>query len=343
MNATGKLRIFMGYAAGVGKTFRMLDEAHAAVAAGADLVVGYFEPHGRKDTIARLTGLELIPRRHICYRGSDFDEMDTPAILVRCPRIALVDEFPHTNVPGAERAKRWEDVEALLASGIDVWTTMNVQHLESLNDQVFQISGVRVRETIPDWVVRQAAEIVMVDLTPRALIHRLERGAVYAPGKAEQAVRNFFKESTLASLRELALRETAHEAEQRAAPAHGAGRADRILAVVTSDPASAIAIRRARRFADFLEAACFAAAVEPASNPEAVARHLNFARNLHIETRSLEGADPADVILDFARINGITQIFVPRPISRSPWFRRDFVQRLTAAARHIEIVIVSGR
>lgn len=342
MNATGKLRIFMGYAAGVGKTFRMLDEAHAARAAGLDVVVGYFEPHGRKDTIARLSGLELIPRRHMCYRGSVFEEMDTPAILARLPRIALVDEFPHTNVPGAERAKRWEDVEALLNAGIDVWTTMNVQHLESLNDQVFQISGIRVRETIPDWVVRKAAEIIMVDLTPRALLHRLERGAVYAPDKAEQAARNFFKESTLVALRELALRETAHDADQRASPPHRDGCADRILAVVTSDPASAIVIRRARRLADFIDAACFAATVEPASNPDAVARHLNFARNLHIETRSLQGAEPAAAILEFARINGITQIFVPRPISRSPWFRRDFVQRLTAAARDLQIVIVSS-
>jgi two-component system sensor histidine kinase KdpD len=338
----GKLRIFRGYAAGVGKTYRMLEEAHAARAAGLDIVVGYFEPHGRKDTIARIEGLEMVPRRRIEYRGSSFEEMDTPAILARRPHTVLVDEFPHTNVPGAGRAKRWEDVQVLLEAGISVWTTMNIQHLESLNDQVWQIAGVRVRETIPDWIVRQADEIEMVDLTPRALLHRLERGAVYSSDKAEQAVRNFFKESTLVALRELALRDTAHEADHKASPAAESG-ADRILAVVTAEPESAMVIRRARRFADFVDAACFAAAIEPAEAPDAVARHLNFARNLHVETRSIEGEDAVAAILAFARLNRVTQIFVARPRRRPSWLRRDFVQRLVAAAQDIQIVIVSSR
>src|SRR6202142_3689718 len=197
---SGRLKIYLGYAAGVGKTYQMLEEAQETKRQGRDVVIGYFEPHGRKDTIARTDGLENIPRRRLDYRGTKFEEMDTPAILARHPAVCVVDEFPHTNVPGSERVKRWEDVLALLDAGIDVLTTMNVQHLESLNDQIYQITGVRVRETIPDWVVREANEVVMVDLTPRALLNRLERGVVYAPDKAKQALENFFKEPTLAVL-----------------------------------------------------------------------------------------------------------------------------------------------
>src|SRR6266851_3606734 len=211
----GKLKIFMGYAAGVGKTYKMLEEAHQLKGSGVDIVVGYFEPHGRQDTIAKSEGLETIPRKKVDYRGSAFEEMDTDAILARRPQACVVDEFPHTNVPGSARAKRWEDVQVLLAAGIDVLTTMNIQHLESLNDQVWNISGVRVRETVPDWVVQQADEVVMVDLTPRALLHRLERGVVYGRDKAERALQNFFRESTLVALRELALRQAAHEVESR--------------------------------------------------------------------------------------------------------------------------------
>src|SRR5712671_4214916 len=213
----GKLKIFMGYAAGVGKTYKMLEEAQSLKASGVDIVVGYFEPHGRKETIAKTEGLEIIPRKRIQYRDTLFEEMDTEAILTKHPQVSVVDEFPHTNVPGSERGKRWEDVEVLLAAGIDVLTTMNIQHLESLNDQVWQISGVRVRETIPDWVVQQANEVVMVDLTPRALLNRLQRGVVYAPDKAQKAVEHFFQESTLGALRELALRQAAHEVEHRMA------------------------------------------------------------------------------------------------------------------------------
>ena len=211
----GKLKIFMGYAAGVGKTYKMLEEARDLKAAGVDVVIGYFEPHGRQDTIAKTEGLETIPRQEIQYRDSLFEEMDTGAILARHPQVCVVDEFPHTNVPGSEHAKRWEDVEILLADGIDVLTTMNIQHLESLNDQVLQISGIRVRETVPDWVVQQANEVVMVDLTPQALLNRLQRGVVYERGKAEQALQNFFREQTLVALRELALRQAAHEVEHR--------------------------------------------------------------------------------------------------------------------------------
>src|SRR5713226_7047600 len=247
----GKLKILMGYAAGVGKTYTMLEEGQELKARGVDVVIGYFEPHGRKDTIAKTEGLELIPRKRVDYRGSIFEEMDTEAVLARRPEVCLVDEFPHTNVPGSDRSKRWEDVEVLLSAGIDVLTTMNIQHLESLNDQVWQISGIRVRETIPDWVVQQADEVVMVDLTPRALLHRLQRGVVYGREKAERALQHFFREPTLFALRELALRETAHEVEHRSLDGDSARQAEKaapgiapghhkILVFVTADPASAM-------------------------------------------------------------------------------------------------------
>src|SRR5437868_502147 len=181
--------------------------------------------------------------------------MDTETILRRAPQICAVDEFPHTNVPGSERAKRWEDVMVLLDAGIDVMTTMNLQHLESLNDEIWQISGIRVRETVPDWVIKQADEVVMVDVTPEALINRLKRGAVYAPDKAAQALDNFFKEQTLVALRELALRQAAHEVEVRQEVSRPT---DRILIHITGEPATAMVIRRGKRVADYLRAGCFA-------------------------------------------------------------------------------------
>src|SRR6204780_3422311 len=211
----GQLKVFLGYAAGVGKTYRMLEEARQLQRQGKDIVVGYFEPHKRKDTIARTEGLEMVPTKTINYRGVALQEMDTAAIETRRPALCVVDELAHTNVPGSERAKRWEDVQVLLDSGIDVMTNMNIQHLESLNDQLFRITGIRVRETVPDWFVQGADEVVMVDATVGALLNRLKRGDIYAVEKAQKAMENFFKESTLAALRELALRQTAHELGSR--------------------------------------------------------------------------------------------------------------------------------
>lgn len=358
----GKLKIFMGYAAGVGKTYKMLEEAQALKAAGVDIVIGYFEPHGRKDTIARTEGLEVIPRRKVNYRDSIFEEMDTGAIFARHPQVCVVDEFPHTNVPGSERLKRWEDVEVLLAAGIDILATMNIQHLESLNDQIWQISGIRVRETVPDWVVEQADEVVMVDLTPRALLNRLQRGVVYERGKAERALQNFFREQTLVALRELALRQAAHEVEHRMVDDETGGplpgrsgplKRHKILVLVTANPKTAMVIRRAKRVSDFLGAECVAAAVQPsgdlsglpAADREALERHLNFARGLHIETRILEGDDVASTLVDFGRRNHVTQIFLTRPRRKawSPALSRDPVQRVIDFARDMQIVIVSDR
>jgi two-component system, OmpR family, sensor histidine kinase KdpD len=360
--ARGKLKLYMGYAAGVGKTYKMLEEAQTLKAQGMDIAIGYFEPHGRKDTIKKTEGLEMIPRAKIRYRDLIFEEMDTDAILARHPQICLVDEFAHTNVPGSPRVKRWEDVEILQSAGIDVCTTMNIQHLESLNDQIWQIAGVRVRETVPDWVAQKADEIVVIDLSPRSLIHRLQRGVIYDQEKIEPALKNFFRESSLAALRELALRETAREIEQRDVQNEsrltvedGESRRshNKILILATADPETAMLIRRAKRVGDFLGAECFAAAVQPSSDlrrmpeekREMIERHLNFARNMRIETRILEGNDTAQSLVEFARRNQITQIFLARPRKQS-WIRLDsyrLLQKIVNLATDMQIVIVSER
>jgi len=367
----GTLKIFLGYAAGVGKTYQMLDEAHKLKDEGVDIVLGYFEPHGRQDTIAKAQGLEIVPRRQIEYRGAVFGETDVEAILRRRPQVCVIDEFAHTNVPGSERAKRWQDVDVLLDAGINVLTTMNVQHLESLNDQVWQFTGIRVRETIPDWVVKQADEVVMVDLPPQALLNRLMRGVVYTPEKAQQAMENFFKESTLVALRELAIRQTAHEVDVRhPAPDEtetaglGGGdlesqlsprqrSSDRILILITEDPSSAALIRRGRRVADYLKAECLAVCILrdgslhhiPPGQREAVEKHMNFAKNLHINPEVLQGEDVAQTLVDFARRHEVTQIFIARP-QQKKWpmvFGRGLVERVVRLAHDIQVTIVAER
>jgi two-component system, OmpR family, sensor histidine kinase KdpD len=371
-NPRGRFKVYLGYAAGVGTTYQMLEDAHQARQKGSDLVIGNLEPHGREDTLAKAAGLELIPRRELEHQGSVFDEMDFDAARARKPQVCLVDELPHTNVPGSEHRKRWEDALVLLEAGINVWTTMNVQHLESLNDQVWQMTGVRVQETVPDWVMDRADEVIMVDLSPRALLNRLARGVVYPPEMAQQARENFFKESSLVALRELALRQTAHEVEIHQAPvalsvardtfSEQPGPAvprtapagtDRILVHLTEDPSTAMAIRRGKRVADYLQAECFAVYVHrepdlfnlPAERREAIRRHLTFARNLHLDTHTLRGEDTARVLLDFARLHRITQIFMARP-HYSPWqgfLGMKLVHRVVGEARDMQVTIVAER
>jgi two-component system sensor histidine kinase KdpD len=357
----GRLKVFLGYAAGVGKTYQMLQEAQNLKRHGVDVVVGYFEPHGRKDTIAQTVGLEIIPTKAIEYRGTWFEEMDADAILRRHPQVAVVDEFPHTNVPGSPRLKRWEDVDVLLDAGIDVLTTMNVQHLESLNDQIWQSTGVRVRETIPDWVLKQADEVVMVDLTPRALLNRLARGVVYPGERARAAIDNFFKESTLVALRELAMRQAAYSVESRLPdeePDTPSGMAstpelshDRLLLVIGPEPSSAALIRRGRRVADYLRADCLAVYVSKSQTLDNLTpiertnleRHLNFARALRIETRILEGSDVAEAVVTYARLHGVTQIFVMRQKTGAvrSWFASAFVQRIVTLAQGMQVTVVA--
>lgn len=349
--ARGKLRIFLGYAAGVGKTYQMLTEAQELKLQGRDVVIGYFEPHGRKETIAQTEGLEFVPRRVYEHRGSFFEDMDTAAVIARHPQVAVVDEFAHTNVPGAERPKRWQDVVMILDAGIDVLTSLNVQHIESLNDQVWHVTGIRVRETVPDWVVQDADEVVMVDVTPRALLHRLERGVVYAPEKAAQALENFFTESNLTALRELALRQTAHQLEEKRedlrlpqpVQALTSSRGERILIWVTARPSTAMLIRRGRRVADYLNSSCTAVCVAKdahlsdlsVEDRAVVERHLNFCRNLKITPEVIEGSEPAKAITAYAREHGITQIFVTRDAPE--------VSKLVQLARDMQVTIVAER
>ena len=368
MSNRGKLRIYLGYAAGVGKTYQMLEEAQSLKLHGTDVAIGYFEPHGRKDTIAKTEGLEMIPRKKVTYRGSIFEEMDAEGIIARHPHVAVVDEFPHTNVPGSAREKRWEDVQFILDQGIDVLTTMNVQHLESLNDQMSKITGIKVRETIPDWVVKQADEVVMVDVTPRALLNRLERGVVYPPEKAKRAMENFFKESSLVALREMALRQTAHEVEDRMeqnipvidsnanAPAESltdSKMEDAVVIYISDDPSTAMLIRRGRRVADVTHAKCYAVVVaedgglqkfQPAKR-EAVERHLSFARNLHIDTCVLTGSDNAKELVDFARSHNARQVFLPRLMGggMDRILGKTFVNRIVGLAHDMEVTIVADR
>ena len=368
----GSLKVYLGYAAGVGKTFQMLADGHAATQRGVDVVLAYFQPHARPDTIEQAQSLETVPHRKIEYRGKTFEEMDTEAVLRRRPSIAMVDELAHTNIPGSARTKRWEDVQALLEAGIEVWTTMNVQHIESLNDQVWQVTGIQVRETVPDGIIRQAAEIVAVDVTPDALLNRLKRGAIYKPEMVEKALSGFFKGSNLGALRELTLRQAAHEVDlrqsaydetrgfqvPRISEARPSGETDnqpkeRILIHMTADPSTAMLIRRGRRVADYLHADCTALFVHqtpelsqlPAEERQAVEKHLRFARSLQIETRILGGSDIAKTVVDFARHNQVTQIFVAHTQAGllDRLRRKNFTEDIVRLAQDLQVTVVADR
>ena len=285
----GRYKIFLGMAAGVGKTYRMLQEGQAEAEAGRDVVVGLVETHGRAETAALVEGLEVVPRRRVPYRGTELEEMDLPAILERAPELALIDELAHSNAPGVEHAKRYEDIVDVLAAGIDVFSTVNVQHLESLNDRVAELTGTRVRETVPDSVIAVADEIVLVDLTPEALIARLQAGKVYPQERVEAALNHFFRIENLSALREVALREVAEEVETKRrvalAPArarHPRGRRsaaapqavqERLLALVTPDPSpsASSAGRLARRSGSTASSTCSTSARPVASRTPASA------------------------------------------------------------------------
>jgi two-component system sensor histidine kinase KdpD len=368
----GSLKVYLGYAAGVGKTFQMLADAHAAVQRGEDIVLAYFEPHARPDTITEAQGLQAVPHKKIEYRGKLFEEMDTDAVLRRNPKIALVDELAHTNIPGSARTKRWEDVQVLLDAGIEVWTTVNVQHIESLNDQIWQITGIQVRETVPDWVIRQAAEIIAVDVTPDALLNRLKRGAIYKPEMVQKALTGFFKGSNLGALRELALRQAAHEvdlrqsaydetsafqlpriSESRPGELPGNQSKEHILIHITADPSTAMLIRRGRRVADYLHGNCTALFVHrtghltelPANEREAVEKHLRFARSLQIETRVISAPDIPRAVVEYARQNKVTQIFVAQSKTgfRDRLQGKNFAETIVRLAEDLQVTVVADR
>jgi two-component system sensor histidine kinase KdpD len=356
----GRLKLYLGFAAGVGKTYRMLEEAHALRKRGVDVVIGYVETHGRKETEVLVEGLEVIPRKATEYRGVTVEEMDLNAILARKPAIAIVDEIPHTNVPGSRNRKRYQDVLDLLGAGINVIGAMNIQHLESLNDLVQRVTGVTVRETVPDSFLKQADQVVNVDLAIEDLLERLQSGKVYAPEKVVGALENFFKDQNLATLRELALREVAESLERGA---DGQGRRKdsrrlvaergRVMVCMSSYPPQAAALlRRGSRTAGRLNTDWFVVYVEtPKEAPDRIdseaQRHLlsniELARELGAEVVRVKGVDPVHAILDFARSHGVGQIIVGR--SHQPWWRqllgRSVPLRLVKEASGLDLHIVS--
>jgi two-component system sensor histidine kinase KdpD len=354
----GKLKLFLGYAAGVGKTFEMLQEARRQKAAGVDVVVGYVEPHGRPETEALLEGLEAIPPRRVPHRGVTVRELDLDAVLKRRPQLVLIDELAHTNAEGLRHTKRWHDVEEILAAGIDVYTTLNVQHLESLNDVIAQITGVVVRETLPDAVLEKCDDLELIDITPEELIQRLQAGKVYIPQQAERALRHFFQKSNLHALRELSLRQAASrvgrdvEAARRGKAAGVPwATAERLLVCVGPSPTSAKLIRSAKRMASAFEAPWLAVTVETRGAEgqssrvrHEIARHLQLAEELGAETHTLVGADVAETILEYARGRNVTKIVVGK--TQRPWWTRwvagDVITRLLDRAGDIDIYVIRG-
>lgn len=351
----GQLKIYLGYAAGVGKTFQMLEDARDLKTRGVDVVLAFLEPQGRNDLIERSKEFETVPLLRVACRGSFIEEIDIAGILQRHPRVCIVDDQAHTNAPGSERQRRWQDVQVLLDGGVNVLTTMNVQDLASLSDQIWQITGLRVRETVPDWVFQEADEVVMVDVTPRALLHRLERGVIYPPERAKMESGRLFQEPTLVALRELAIRQTAQALEARtmAKKQSVEMHSEKILVHVTGEASTAMLLRRARRVADFLHAACVAVFVcperemssLPAPQRQAIERHLHFAENLRIETAIVYGKNHADALMEYAHKNGVTQVFIGPTVARPKrWFTGlDFTDQVLFQARDLEVTVVAER
>ena len=356
--ARGKLKIFLGYAAGVGKTYAMLAAAHQRKATGIDVVIGYVETHGRTETEALVTGLELLPRRQVEYRGIRLPEMDVDALLARRPQLALVDELAHSNAPGSRHPKRYQDIEELLAAGIDVYSTVNIQHLESLNDVVAQITGITVRETIPDRIFDEVHEIELVDLPPVELLARLREGKVYVPQQAAHAIENFFRQGNLIALRELALRRAAERVDdqmraymQTRAIVGPWSATERLLVCVSTSPLSERLVRAARRLADELNAEWFAIYVETpgqaalsAAQRDQVVRHLQLAESLGAKTLTLPGNDVVDAALTYARQHNVTKIIAGKPLHPRwrEWLRPSIVDRLIRQSAAIDVYVISG-
>jgi len=360
----GHYKIFLGMAPGVGKTYRMLQEGRAAAADGRDVCVGLLETHNREETRAQAEGLELVPRRRVEYRGVDFEEMDLPAIFQRAPDLCLIDELAHTNAPGMEHRKRYEDIEDVLDAGIDVFSTVNVQHLESLNDQVNDLTGVKVRETFPDRVLASADEVVLIDLTPEALIQRLREGRVYPQERIQAALNRFFKVENLAALREVALRQVAEDVEAKRVPERGvalgtreeqligdapAPIAERILALVNLSPGSERLVRRAWRSSQRLGAELDLLYVAPpASQPsgdgrEQLERLRALASILGTHLLVEESDDLADTAAKVARESGTTYVFMGQPRPRRGLLRlsESLPERLLRKLPGVDVRMVS--
>ncbi len=352
----GHHKVFLGMAAGVGKTYRMLQEGRAELEAGRDVVIGYLEPHGRAETTAQAEDLPVVPRRELRYRDTVLPELDLPGILRRAPELCLIDELAHSNAPGVEHAKRWEDVEDILRAGIDVYSTVNVQHLESLSDQIADLTGTRVRETLPDTVISDADDVMLLDITPESLRERLRAGKIYPPERVETALANFFRPENLTALREVSLRQVAEEIETRRnlASADGASESrlreqrvvdvevpwaigERLLALVTPQPGAQRVVRRAWRSAQRLGAELDVlwvalprrGAPEGEPTPEqaeqiAALRKLTSVLGAHLLVE--HGDDIAGVVGRVAAERHTTYVLMGTPAPRSLW------QRMSAPA-----------
>ncbi len=361
----GGLKLYIGFAAGVGKTYRMLEEAHALRARGSDVVLGFIETHGRADTAALIEGLELIPRRTIEYRGVSIEEMDLEAILARKPEVCVVDEIPHSNAPGSKHKKRYQDVLEILAAGINVIGALNIQHLESLKDVVEKTTGIAIRETVPDRFLKEAVQVVNLDLSVEDLIERLRGGKIYAADKVAWAESHFFKDGNLSTLRELALREVAESLERQsetkartgAVEANGARAArdarGRVMVCMSSYPPHAeLLLRKGSRLAGRLSGDWFVVYVEtPREAPDRIdaeaQRHLlaniELARELGAEVVRLRARDPVHALIDFARSHGVGHLVIGR--SHQPWWRqlagRSMPLRLLREADDLDVHVVA--
>jgi two-component system sensor histidine kinase KdpD len=354
--ARGTLRIYLGAAPGVGKTYAMLNEGRRRKSRGTDVVIGYVETHGRANTAAQIGDLGIVPRRTISYRGSDFEEMDVDAVIARHPEVALVDELAHTNVPGSRNAKRWQDVDEILAAGIDVISTVNVQHLESMNDVVEQITGIKQRETIPDAIVRAADQIEIVDMTPQALRRRMAHGNIYPADKVDASLANYFREGNLGALRELALMWVADrvdEALEAYREAHGIARPwetrERVVVAITGAPGGDDVIRRAARMAARTRGELLGVHVRSAdglqgTTGDALGAQRRLLQELGGEYHELASADPAGTLVQFARAENATQVVLGAS-RQSRWahlLRGSVVNNVIRASGDIDIHVISS-
>jgi two-component system sensor histidine kinase KdpD len=353
----GRLKIFFGYAAGVGKTYAMLSAARREQEHGVDVVIGYVEPHGRPETEALTRGLPTIPTRGLEYRGVTLQEFDLDAALARKPELLLVDELAHTNAEGSRHTKRWQDVLELLDAGIDVYSTLNVQHLESLNDVIASITGVIVRETLPDAVLEQAAELELVDITPEELRERLQAGKIYLAPQAERAINSFFQKTNLVALRELSLRQAATRISRdvdQARQQRGASQpwltSERLLVCVGPSPTSAKVLRAAKRLAVSLDAPWLAVSVDQGfsesrngSAQAQISAHLHLAEQLGAETHVLVGNDVAQTILQFARERNVSKIIVGKTAQRG-WrrWKPSLIDQLLSKSGEIDVYVIRG-
>jgi two-component system, OmpR family, sensor histidine kinase KdpD len=359
----GRLKIYIGAAAGVGKTYKMLEEAHQLRAKGIDVVIGLVETHGRAETAEKIGDLEVIPRRTIEYRATTLTEMDIGAIIARKPDLAIVDELAHTNAPGSKHEKRYQDIEELIASGISVITAINIQHIETLNPLMRRITGIDVREVVPDSFIAKADQVVNIDVTVEQLRERLREGKIYPAAQVEQALKNFFKTSNLSSLRELTLREVARgltrqREEQEALRREGGRRPqvfERVMVGLSSNPEDGKRLlHKAARIAGQLNADWYAVHVEtPAEsvrkidtrNFVALLDNINLAGELGAETVWLKAADPVKAMLDFAHQHGVEKIIIGRthqPFWRR-WLGKDVTERFLAGAKDVDIEVVGDQ